>query len=91
MCPAGKGTGATNNIGSLYLHNSFHKARVCPTGFGTTFAALIVLIYCLRELSLSAVTDHFELRCPLKQLLLSNYKVCPCYSRLQLARTGLGF
>ena len=48
-----------------------HKARVCPTGFGATFAAIFVLIYRLRQFPLSAVNNRLELRCQLKQLLLS--------------------
>ena len=39
------------------------KARICPTGFGATFAAVFILIYRLREFPLSAVTNRFELRC----------------------------
>ena len=43
-----------------------HKAKVCPTGFVATFAVVFVLIYQLREFSLSAFTNRIELRCQLK-------------------------
>ena len=49
------------------------KARVCPTSFGTTFAAILALIYCLREFPLSSIANRFEFRCQLKQLLLLYY------------------
>ena len=60
----------------LLLKSTFrlHKVRVghgvCPTGFGATFAAVFVLIYRLREFSLSAVTNCFE--------LVSIIKICHC-------------
>ena len=38
---------------------------------------MFVLIYGLREFPLSAVTNRFELRCKLKQLLLL-FTICPC-------------
>ncbi len=39
-----------------------HKARVCPTSFGETFA-LFVLNYWLREFPLSAAANGSGLRC----------------------------
>ena len=39
--------------------------------------AVFVLIYWLRELLLSMIANHFELRCQLKQLLLFYCKICP--------------
>ena len=54
------------------------KAGVYPTRFGATFAAVFVLIYWLGEFTLSAVINHFELRCQLSKLLLLYYKICPC-------------
>ena len=62
-----------------------HKEIVCPTGFGATFAAVFVLIYWLREFPLSAVTNRFELRCQLKQLISLYYKVYLCCLRLLAA------
>ena len=46
----------------LLLKTTFrlHKARVCPTGFVATFAALFVLVYRLREFPLSPVTEDSE-------------------------------
>ena len=55
-----------------------HKAKVWPTGFGTTFASVFVLTYWLRKFPLSAVANRFELRCQSKQHLLLYYKICPC-------------
>ena len=57
----------------------YHMARVCPTGFGATFAVAVVLIYQLREFLLSSVINLFELRCQLKELILFYYKISPCY------------
>ena len=37
------------------------RATVCPTSFGTTFAAMFVLVYWLREFPLSAIANGFEL------------------------------
>ena len=61
----------------LLLNTTFrlHKVRVRTTGFGATFAAVVVFVYQLREFSFSAVANHFELRCQLKQLLLMHCKV----------------
>ena len=39
-----------------------------------------IVIYWLREFPLYAVADRFELKCQLKQLLLSYYKIGPCYA-----------
>ena len=47
-----------------------HEVRVCPVGVGATSAAVFVLNYRLRQFPLSTVTNRFELRCQLKQLLL---------------------
>ena len=54
-----------------------HKARVCPTGFGATFAVVFFSIYRLRKFTWSAVTNRFKLSVQLKQLLLLYYKICP--------------
>ena len=68
---------------SIPLKTTFrlHKARVRPTGSGTTFAVVFALINWLREFPLSAVTNCFEMRCQLKQLLLLYYEGCPCSRR----------
>ena len=42
-----------------------------------TFAAVFVLIYRLREFSLSSVVNRLQLRFKLKKLLLLYYKICP--------------
>ena len=59
-----------------YKHITFHLHRmnVCRTGFGATVETVFVLINQLREFSLSAVTNHCELRNQLKQVLLLHYK-----------------
>ena len=64
-------------------------AKVFPTCFGATFAAVFVLIYWLREFPLSAV-NRFELRCQLKKLLLLYYKIDPCLSN-QISLLEPGF
>ena len=51
------------HITSLKSICRLHKARVCPTGFGASFAAMFVLNYWLREFPLSVVANRFELRC----------------------------
>ena len=56
--------------------------RIRPTGFEATFATVFVLIYWLREFPLSAVTNRFELRCQLKQLLLLSCKTFLCCHNL---------
>ena len=58
-----------------------HRARVCITGFGATFAAVFDLIYWLRELPLSAVANRFELRCQLKQF-------CDCITKSVIVILG---
>ena len=45
--------------------------------FQGNFAAVFALIYRLRECSLSAVTNLFELMCQLRQLLPLFCKMCP--------------
>ena len=40
--------------------------------------AVFVLTYWSTEFPLSAVTNRFELRCQLKQLMLLYYRICPC-------------
>ena len=45
------------HITSLKNTLRLQKATVCPTGFRATFATVFVLIYWLREFSLSAVTN----------------------------------
>ena len=60
----------------MYKKRLNEKRRVCPTGFGATFVTVFVLICRLRESPLSAVTNRFELKCQLKQLLLLYYKIC---------------
>ena len=34
------------------------NAKICPTAFGATFAAMFVLIYWLREFSLFAIVSR---------------------------------
>ena len=46
--------------------NHMHKARVCPTGVGATFAACFDMNYWLREFPLSTIANRFELRCQSK-------------------------
>ena len=69
----------------LLLQTTFrlHKARVCPNGFGVTFAAMFVQIYGLKEFPLSAVTNCFQLRCESKQLMLLHHKFFPCCSQFR--------
>ena len=73
----------------LLLKTAFclRKERVNPTGFGITIAAMFVLMYRFREHSLSTVTNRFEMRCQLKQLLLSYYKIWHCYILLEFLIT----
>ena len=49
-----------------------------PYWFRGNFAALFVLIYCLRKFLLSAFANRSDLRYEPKQLMLSYYKICPC-------------
>ena len=53
------------------------RSRVYPNAFRATFSAVFGFIYRLRGFDLSAVTNDFELRCRLKQLLLLYNKICP--------------
>ena len=47
--------------------------------FGANFVTVFVLNYWLREFLLSAFANRIELRCEPKQLMLSCYKICPCW------------
>ena len=49
-----------------------------PYWFQSNFAASLVLKFCLREFLLSALANHFELRCEPKRLVLLYYEICPC-------------
>ena len=48
-----------------------------PYWFQGNFMATFVLNFWLREFLLSALANHFELRCEPKQLMLLYYKICP--------------
>ena len=56
----------------LVIETTFrmHHKRASFFGFRQTFEALIVLNYWLKESPLSAIANHFEFRCPQKQLML---------------------
>ena len=62
-----------------------HKARVFPISFKATFAAILVLImvlmYWLREFPLSAVDNHFELRCQSKVIDATRLQNLPLFNK----------
>ena len=69
------------HITSLKNLPSAAPSESCPFWFQGNFAALFILIYCLREFLLSAFVNRFEMRCQPKQLMLLYYKICPCSSK----------
>ena len=63
----------------LINHLSLAQGESLADSFRANFWGCACFDLLVEEFPLSAVADRFELRCQLKQLLLLNYKMCPCW------------
>ena len=67
----------TFDLPFFFLYKHITSLESLPYWFRVTSTAVFVLIYRFRALPMSAVTNRFEMRRQLKQLLRFYYKISP--------------